>query len=163
MKVGYTPTEAYNMFRSLRREVFDFFDYQRPLSFGVRSPETGIFADGAIAHCDFSSNPDLKWHYLDKINEFASGVRFNADYLPHLYEDEMLIILLHELCHATAGWCSGDGHGKTWQDMARQVGTIPEPTFLPRNWKIVWPENHYSHQWAKEQVGPTMDVYAGHL
>lgn len=163
MKVGYTPMETYQMFRSLRREVFNFFDYRHPITFGVRAPETGIFDPGALAHCDFSAEPDKPSLWGEPVMPHATAIRFNSEYLPHLYEDEMLIILLHELCHATAGWCDGDGHGPKWQRMARQVGTIPDPLFVPRRWKILYPKGHPNYWYASNAQGPTIDVWAGSL
>jgi len=167
MKHGYTPTEAYQMFRSLRKEVFGFFNYDKPLTFGVRPESQGIFAPGAIAHVDFSADPETPSYRGERIMEHAVGLRFNATYLPHLWEDEMLNIFLHELTHATAGWDFVGGHGIKWQDHARQVGAIPSPLFVPRNWKDCWPEGHWLHEDTRHYVnihgGATLDIFAGSL
>lgn len=163
MKVGYTPMETYQMFRSLRREVFSYFNYDLPLSFGVRDPKTGIFNEGDIAHCDFSDEPDKPWHFMDRVNEYASGIRVNATFLPYLYEDEMICVLLHELTHATAGFKAE--HGLMWQQHAREVGAVPESHFLVRNWQKmrIFEKGNIHYNWAIRQEGPTMDVFAGSL
>ena len=165
MKVGYTPMETYQMFRSLRKEVFSYFDYDQPLSFGVRPQSSGLFSGPTIAHCDFSATPDRPWSWGDTINEYASGIRVNAEWLPYMHEDEMLCVLLHELAHVTAGWCNGDGHGLRWQRMAAEVGAIPKPDMLIRNWKdmSMFAEGTWDYRWAISQPGPTMDVFAGSL
>jgi len=150
MKVGYTSHEAYHMFRSLRREVFNYFGYDRPISFGVRSPSTGIFSLGAIAHANFSDDPDKPYEWGDRIIEFASGIRMNADYLPFVYEDELRCILLHELTHVTAGFTAR--HGWEWRRQCAEVGAIPSPEFIIRKHRVM---DHRSPSW----LVPTMEYW----
>lgn len=163
MKVGFTPQEAYDMFRPLRKEVFSYFNYDRPLSFGTRPWKSGIFDRGTIAHTDFSEDPETPWNPLKRINEYASGIRMSADYLAHLYEDELICVLLHELAHVTAGFSSQ--HGSEWQRHAAEVGAVPEAHFLIRNWRnmTLYSPGSPEWMWARSHPGPTMEVYAGSL
>lgn len=157
MQVGFTHAEATDMFNGLKGQVFDYFDYHHPLSFGIRPSDYGIFNDGAIAHCNFSDDPDQPYMPgVTRITEYAGGIRMKAEYLPHLYEDELMHILLHELVHAVLPLRVQ--HGRMWRHAIEEVGGIPLDYFLIRNWEAVVGDDADARLMNKI-YGATADTY----
>jgi hypothetical protein len=124
MKVGFTPREVYTIYRSLSKEVFNYFDYQYEKP--VFRTRTMARHENSIAQTDFGV-----WAWLE--NSPAQLVEFNRIYFPHLYEDELIGTILHELAHVVAGFRAG--HTELWSDKAAEVGGHAHPVMVPRNWR----------------------------
>ena len=164
MQVGFTADETTDLFNNLKAEVFEFFGHEHPLSFGVRPFDSGIFTAETIAHCNFSTTPDMPYTPgVTQLTEVAAAIRVCDRYLPFLYEDELVHILLHELVHATLPLSAQ--HGGTWQRRTEQVGGIPLDYFVIRNYMEMYDGIGRNDQLAvafAKMMGPTMEVYTSY-
>lgn len=136
MKVGFTPREAYSVYRSLAKEVFNNYNYEHrfPRYRTLTFPHTY----NALAMTDFSNvgwtgeNPFSTLHFMTDVTAPASLVAMNAIYLPLISEDELIGTILHELAHVVTGFVAG--HGPVWEAFTKEIGGHADPALLIRQW-----------------------------
>lgn len=129
MTYGFTPRQAYNLYRSIRKEVFpDWGIPPRRIQFSARP-----FADhgwppafGGAASTLFD---------LEHPRKPAYGIVVDGSLLPYMYEDELRGTILHEIAHVIAGWDAD--HDEEWVYVCRLLDTPPAPELLLREWERV--------------------------
>ena len=139
MRIGYDAKTIRSMYASLGKEVMGYFNmdvaklpplsvrYVRELDFfGF---ETDLPAT-ALATTHFKRD-----RYGRAINDEAREMVFNRHFTPYLYEDEMINVIIHEICHVVAGLDAQ--HGSKWADCVEQVGGFSEALFVPRKMRDV--------------------------
>ena len=138
MKVGFTPREAYSMYRSLSREVFNYFGYTHPKP-RFSAADDSRLRGGEYAHCDFAPADYVRpegWRGFlanPPVQPYPSWLRMHPGYLSYYHEDEILGILLHELAHASVGYEAG--HGRVWSSAAAEIGGHDNDLLIIRNWQ----------------------------
>lgn len=72
----------------------------------------------------------------------AVSISLNPYYLPGLFEDELEVILLHEIAHAAGPFA--DAHGDAWRNRARALHPVAgDYSFRMRDWDMhpYWPNS----------------------
>jgi hypothetical protein len=124
---GYTPRQVYNIFRSLRKDVFKEFRIPaRSIAFTARpySEWELMKAEWDYSIADTHFNPATHVPY---------GISLNMDFMSYAWEDEIRGVILHEMAHVIAGWDAD--HGPVWAGVAEYIGSVSNPHYLLREWK----------------------------
>lgn len=140
MKFALSNREVKSLYRSLSKEVFEYFSYTPEFKIPFKIVpvlEMGAVANSAIAATSFGYRVDgggpLDWRMEWRMEPKPLAVHFNGAYLPYLYEDEVICVLLHELCHVVAG--HNASHGPKWSRMAYEVGSVGKAAAIPRKFE----------------------------
>lgn len=154
MKKNLSIPKVHSLYNSLAREAWEFWGRHdsAPKLFIKGIYHSFLFGDtdeyfpgaqpsGSIASTEFES-----WDA-----ETADCILLNQFYLPYMYEDEVIVALLHELAHAHAGLAAQ--HGPIWQRAAEEIGSMPEHFMVTRaHWAgtIPWlTKEQISGIWSK--------------
>ena len=160
MRFGFDEGTVHSMYRSLAREGYTYFG---------RDPESIPNLEiSPIEHWMTSkANPTIMQTSFDNymnpwVSEVerntATGIRVNSHYLDYLYEDEMIVALLHEVAHAHAGLDAQ--HGPEWARAADEIGSLGQPQLQIRL-NVMWLEDKGYQEYVEKFLDevPTL----GHL
>jgi hypothetical protein len=126
VKCGYTENEVADLWDVVSKDAFKYFGWNRGVDVHFSKVETDV-----IAYTSFRSNPfDLS--PVAMISEHAQHVVFNTTYLPHIFEDEMIGVMLHEIAHAVGPLF--DMHYAPWRQRATEIGGCNDEFLFIRNW-----------------------------
>lgn len=132
MRTGFSKREVYNIYRSLAKELYPAYNYDFPLPKWTTCALDGLSAYNSIAETEFG-DPDNFGNLLP----YAYIVRMNELWLPHMYEDEIVGCIIHEIAHVVAGFHAG--HTDKWSSLAAAMGGHHQQTLLIRNWENLPP------------------------
>lgn len=154
MRVGFDGRDAYNMYRPLAKEVLGYYNYEYDTpqfrAFDYLKGKTPIegFGVNASTFADtWFANPETR--EIDRDGP-AGLISFNTAYLPYMYEDELIGIILHELAHVVSGFWAQ--HNREWAKCSNEVGGHDQPFLIPRLWEKL-PEPLAPHWLDVEKTG----------
>lgn len=129
MTYGFTPAQAYNLYRAVRKEIFP--DWGIPpmrIQFSARPFKAHGWppGHGGMASTLFDIEHPLKPAY---------AIVVDGELLPYMHEDELTGIIKHEIGHVIAGWDAD--HDEEWIYVARLLDVPPVPWTLLREWQSI--------------------------
>ena len=136
MRVGFNGRDAYNMYRSLAKEVLGYYNYDAPTpkfrAFDYADTKTKYYAGTQHIGNSYATTWFVDFEALEaRLDEPPSIVTFNTPYLEYMYEDELIGVIIHELAHVVTGFWTY--HGEDWAACSREVGGQDQPILVLRN------------------------------
>lgn len=124
MDMNLSPERVHSLYGSLSREVFNYFSMDRahipPFVIGPwQSLQESLVR--AVASTAF-----YKWN-----RQRAFEVRLNNVFHPLMYEDEIIVTILHELAHVVCGL--EEQHGPKFRKTVEEVGGYTGNFMVIRN------------------------------